>query len=248
MLPPVNDTATSTPLAANPLAVDEGTKPSLALLLGIFVVHVVLWIGLIRLVPGNERVSFEFLGSVTIPWVRQFIIPLLVVLAFQLVVINRLGWTRSVLVDPSRSRREWMWAFPGAIVSLALTVFLAAGLSDAGGSYFVGMSITMLLVGITEELTFRGIMQVGARRLFSREWHAVVFSSALFGLFHLPNILVGAPTGPTVGQVVQTALLGTAIYSLRRVSGSLIPCMLLHAVYDWLIIQGKAHILIDSLP
>jgi hypothetical protein len=244
----VNDTAISTSLATNPLAVDEGTKPSFPLLLGIFVVHVVLWIGLIRLVPGNDRVSFEFLGSVTMPWFRQFVIPLLVVLMFQLVVINRLGWTRTVLTEPSRSTRQWLWAFPAAIISLALTVFLAAGLSDASGSYFVGMTITMLLVGITEELTFRGIMQVGARRLLSREWQAVVFSSALFGLFHLPNILVGAPTGPTIGQVFQTALLGTAIYCVRRVSGSLIPCIVLHAVYDWLVIQGKAHTLVDSIP
>jgi len=170
------------------------------------------------------------------------------VLMFQLIVIKRLGWTRSVLRDPSRSTRKWMWAFPGAIISLALTVFLSAGLADAPASYFIGMSITMALVGLTEELTFRGIMQVGARRLLSREWQAVVFSSVLFGLFHLPNMLVGAPVGPTIGQVFQTALLGTAIYCVRRVSGSLIPCIVLHAVYDWLVIQGKAHTLVDSIP
>ena len=59
------------------------------------------------------------------------------------------------------------------------------------------------------------------------------------GLFHLPNILVGAEVGPTLVQVVQTAVVGVGIYALRRTTGLLLPCMLLHGVYDYLVLQGN---------
>ncbi len=232
-------TATAAPPTGNPLAVDEGVKPTIPLLLGIFVAHVVIWIGLIRLLPGDDRVSFEFLGDQSTPWVRQFIIPLLVVLAFQAAVITKLGWWKSVMRDPVRTDRKWLWVFPVVLIVLALLTFASEGAQDAGSGYLVSVLTTTMLVGITEEMTFRGIMLVGARRLFDREWRAVVFSGALFGLFHLPNILVGAPAGPTVLQVFQTAIIGTAIYALRRTSGALVLCMLLHGVYDYLVLQGN---------
>ena len=47
MSAPVTETAA--PPTGNPLAVDEGVKPTIPLLLGIFVAHVVIWIGLILL-------------------------------------------------------------------------------------------------------------------------------------------------------------------------------------------------------
>jgi hypothetical protein len=82
---------------SNDLRVDEGVQPTISLLLGIFVAHVVIWIGLVRLVPGGDGVDYPDLGTLGTPWVRQFVIPLLVVLAFQVVVITRLGWWKSVL-------------------------------------------------------------------------------------------------------------------------------------------------------
>lgn len=232
-------TDTAAPPAGNPLAVHEGVKPTIPLLLGIFVAHVVIWIGLILLLPGDDRVKFEFLGDQSTPWVRQFIIPLLVVLAFQAAVITKLGWWKSVLRDPVRTTRKWLWIFPALLLVLALLTFSEAGPQDAGSGYLVAVLTTTMLVGITEEMTFRGMMLVGARRLFDREWRAVVFSGALFGLFHLPNIVVGAPVGQTLFQVFQTAVIGTAIYALRRTSGSLVMCMLLHGVYDYLLLQGN---------
>jgi len=34
-------------------------------------------------------------------------------------------------------------------------------------------------------------------------------------------------------------VIGLGIYALRRVSGSIIPCMVLHGVYDYLVLQGN---------
>ena len=224
---------------SNDLRVDEGVQPTISLLLGIFVAHVVIWIGLVRLVPGGDGVDYPDLGTLGTPWVRQFVIPLLVVLAFQVVVITRLGWWKSVLREPSRTTRRWLVVFPVVVFVLGLTRFLSDGFAgDAGSSYLIGCIVTMTLVGLTEEITFRGIQQVGARRVFTREWQAVVFASVLFGLFHTPNIVIGAEVGDALRQTVFTAIIGMAFYCLRRVTGSLIPCIVLHAVYDFLLIQG----------
>lgn len=232
-------TDTATP-PANPLAVDQGVKPTLALLLGFFVVHVVVWIGLILLVPGDDGVDYVDLGVLGTPWVRQFIIPLLVVLALQIVFISRMGWWKSVLSEPSRTSKKWLIVVPVIVLVVGLLKFASEGLATgAGANYLIGCLVTMVLVGTTEELNFRGIQQVGARRIFTREWQAVVFASVLFGLFHTPNILIGSEVGPAIAQTFLTAIIGLAFYCLRRVSGSLIPCIILHALYDFMLIEGN---------
>jgi membrane protease YdiL (CAAX protease family) len=234
----MTDTAVASP--TNPLAVDEGTKPTLALLLGFFVIHVVVWIGLVKLVPGDDGVDYVDLGTLGTPWVRQFIVPLLVVLALQVAFISRLGWWSSILREPSRTSRRWLIVFPVLVFVIGLATFLNDGFSgDAGASYVLGCAATVGLVGLTEELTFRGVLQVGGRRVFATERQAVIFASVLFGLFHTPNIIIGAEVGDALVQTVMTAILGMAFYCVRRVSGSLIPCIVLHGLYDFFLIQGN---------
>lgn len=241
-------TNAATVTGSNPLAVDEGVKPTLPLLLGIFAAHVVIWIGLIALVPGDDRVSFEFLGDRSTPFVRQFIIPLLVVIAFQVAVTTRLGWWSSVLRDTTRTKRTWLWVPVALYIGLAFVVSIANdGWNEAGGSYVVGLAITVLLVGISEELTFRGLMQVGARRVFAREWQAVVFASALFGLFHLPNSLLGSPIGDEIPHVFLTALIGAVFYALRRLSGTILVPMAMHGIWDFVVLQGNWDVIASAV-
>jgi membrane protease YdiL (CAAX protease family) len=215
-------------------------RVSIATLLLWFVVHCTVWIGLILVIPGNDRVDYVDLGAVGTPWIRQFVIPLLAVLALQVVLVSRLGWWRPVLRDEEPSRRRGRaWIAPAIILFLGLGRFLDDGFaSEAGASFLVGVALTMLLVGLTEELTFRGILLVGARGALGSERSAFLFSSAMFGLFHLPNMFIGAGVGAALFQVVQTAVIGSALYSLRRASGGLVACVALHAVYDFFLIQG----------
>lgn len=207
-------------------------------LLVFFAVHVAVWTGLILVAPGGDRVGYDALGVGATPWVRQFHIALLSVLVVQVVFITRQRWWREVLVDEGPRGRWWMWAPPVLLLLAGIGAFANDGLSDAPAGYWVGMSITMGLVGLTEELTFRGILVAGGRAVLGSEAKVLLFSSALFGLFHLPNWLLGQDLGITLRQVVVTAVLGMAFYSLRRASGALWLCVVVHALYDWLLIQG----------
>lgn len=230
---------------SSPLRTDEGRSPTLPLLLGWFAVHVVVWIGLVRLVPGGDLVEFSELGALGTPWVRQFVVPLLVVASLQVVVLRWTGWTSSVLSDSSRSTTRWLWILPAYVVLIGVVSLARTGFgADAGGAYLVGVAVTVALVGFCEEVTFRGILVVGARRVLASERQVVVFTSVLFGLFHLPNILLGAEVGSTVGQVVMTSLMGACFYALRRLTGSLVPCIVLHAVYDFVLVQGNWDVLL----
>ena len=205
---------------------------------GFFIVHVIVWTGLVLIAPGGDRVDYDLLGDAATPWVRQFILPLTAVLALQSVYISRRKLWVEILRDRDRSRRKWLWLPPVLLLAAGIGVASSDGLGDASSGYWIGMTLTMLLVGVTEEITFRGIVVAGARRTWNREGFALVASSVLFGLFHLPNWFLGQSLPTTIRQVVVTAFLGMVFFALRRASGALLSCIVLHAVYDWMIIQG----------
>lgn len=220
--------------------VSESASPTIPVMkrsLGFFLVHTVLWTGLVLAVPGHDRIDYDLLGDASTPWVRQFVVALLAVLILQTLFMSREKMWKDVLRDSTRSARPWMWIPAGFVALIAAVALLDGGLSDAPTSYWIGMSVTMLLVGVTEEVSFRGILAVGARRDGARERTVLLLSSGLFGLFHLPNWLLGQDMSTTIRQVVVTAIMGAAFYALRRASGTLVLCIVLHAAYDWVLIQ-----------
>lgn len=90
----------------------------------------------------------------------------------------------------------------------------------------------MLLVGFTEEVTFRGVLLVGLRTRFREVWVWLITTTA-FAAAHLVNIVLGRAVAETVEQVFFAFLAGTVFYVFRRVTGSLIPAMILHALWDF---------------
>ncbi|MFD8769707.1 CPBP family intramembrane glutamic endopeptidase [Microbacterium oxydans] len=90
----------------------------------------------------------------------------------------------------------------------------------------------LLLVGFTEEIVNRGLLLTALRSRFSEVW-VWFFSSALFAVTHFVNVLLGAPLAGTISQVGAAFLMGTTLYILRRVTGSLIWAMVLHGLWDF---------------
>ena len=204
-----------------------------------FAVHTTVWIAGVRFFPGDDLVPYVRLGEVGTPWVRQFILPLLIVAGLQAYAVRRSGMVKAVLREEVRSAKRVSWLAPGAIV--AMTVWAASQIEGgAPWQHYAGIACTTLLVGTTEEVTFRGMLPAVIRSRGGGERNAFLVSSALFGLFHLPNLLIGGEVSLVVRQVLLTAVLGTAFYALRRVSGSLIPCIILHAVYDAMFLSGAS--------
>ncbi len=74
--------------------------------------------------------------------------------------------------------------------------------------------IISLLAGVAEELLFRGVLQVK---------YGIAVASVLFGLAHAVS----------VAYVVVTVIMGLYIGLIYRVSGSLLPPIQMHFIYDF---------------
>jgi membrane protease YdiL (CAAX protease family) len=86
-------------------------------------------------------------------------------------------------------------------------------------------------VGFGEEMITRGSMVVGLRSRFS-EGRVWLISTLLFSALHVPNVLYGLPLSSMPIQVVLTFIMGSGLYAIRRMSGTLILPMVLHGLWD----------------
>jgi membrane protease YdiL (CAAX protease family) len=91
--------------------------------------------------------------------------------------------------------------------------------------YFLVLAV---LPAVSEELAFRGLILTGLCRAF-RPWAAVLLSSFLFSLYQM-----------NVFQLLPHFLIGLALGLLVVRSGSVLPAMLFHLVYNTLLIGPGA--------
>jgi membrane protease YdiL (CAAX protease family) len=91
--------------------------------------------------------------------------------------------------------------------------------------------ILMLIPGIWEEVSFRGIITTLNLRKYSRTT-VLIIVSVLFGLFHYFNFLVGNDLFLTGIQVIYATLLGFLFGYLFIKTKSLIPSIIVHYLID----------------
>jgi uncharacterized protein len=165
---------------------------------------------------------------------------------YLVVVTTALGWWKPAIHEPRKVGSGWMWLIPavlilGTIGNLAATKW---GEIDDVGPYALWLAIGTLFVGFSEELLTRGLAIVGGRGSMHEKW-VWVFSGAIFALLHVPNAFFGQSVKDTAQQVVFAFAIGLAYYVTRRISGTLIVTMVLHALWDYSVfIQGHS---VDNL-
>lgn len=96
---------------------------------------------------------------------------------------------------------------------------------------------SMLAVGITEEIIFRGFLF----RALCKEGikTAVLFSSITFGFGHIINLLSGAELVSTLLQICCAIAIGFLFTVIFYKSGSLYPPIITHALLNSLSVFGK---------
>lgn len=85
------------------------------------------------------------------------------------------------------------------------------------------------VVGPTEELLFRGLIQTGLRESLGRG--GTVMGALLFGFFHLIN-LASQPLGATALQVLTAIVIGLVFGVLYDRTRNLVGASLAHSVAD----------------
>ncbi len=144
--------------------------------------------------------------------------------------------------------QKWIWALPllvlvqfvGMAVANLLLVLPFAGSSyenpqieaiTSGGTLSgTDLWLLMILIAVVaplaEELFFRGMLYPLLRRRWSL-WPAILLNGLLFALIHvLPPLLPGL------------FLVGVVLAWVREKSGSIVPCILLHALQNGIVLWG----------
>ena len=94
------------------------------------------------------------------------------------------------------------------------------GALNGAPSLWLALALMALLPALCEELAFRGFILSGARHL-GHKWWAIGFSALAFGMVHA-----------FLHQKINAAAMGMVIGYVAVQTGSLWPCVLLHAVHN----------------
>jgi membrane protease YdiL (CAAX protease family) len=160
-----------------------------------------------------------------------YALPTLFGCAFLVVAITRLGWWRRVLFDATKFGPRWAWVLPAAMALVILNNFIGLAPGKLSGELLLWSMLGAIGVGFGEEMISRGSLVVGLRSRFG-EGGVWLVSTALFSAFHVPNVFFGLPLAFMPVQVLLTFIMGSGLYVIRRVSGTLVLPMVLHGLWD----------------
>lgn len=182
-------------------------------------------------------VDYQRIGANAETTKLWYAFPTLFGCAFLVVAISVLGWWRVALFDKARSGPLWAWILPVAMAGIILNNFSRLEFGRLSSELLLWSSLGAVGVGFGEEMITRGSMIVGLRSRFSegRVWLA---STLLFSALHVPNALFGLPWSHMPFQVLFTFIIGSGLYAIRRISGTLILPMVLHGLWDSALFLG----------
>lgn len=194
-----------------------------ALVIGWLVIGLTTALFLPVLLPGVDTPIVRALGQIALALAA-------------VALVGRLGWR---IVEPQAGRVNSARLLIPAVLIAALP--LAAGLRIEQVGMALFLVVMELIVGLSEELVFRGML---LRTLLPRgTTRAVLVSSALFGLVHLANIVYGASVAVTLAQVVGAFVFGIGMAAIVLCGGALWPAILIHALanlalrFSWFVPQ-----------
>ena len=156
---------------------------------------------------------------------------------------NRLVWKLGLAGWPKDTKR-FLYFLP--------VWFLATGnLWDGFAPSFRGLPLliavlSMILVGYVEEMLFRGFL---FRALLNKDRPAVaiIVSSVTFGMGHIVNLLAGQASFETLVQIVFAVSWGFILTMVYYKSGSLLPCIVAHAMIDVFSLLGADNVTVDMI-
>jgi membrane protease YdiL (CAAX protease family) len=204
-------------------------RPSLAWAIGIG--YPILFLVLEKIIG----IDYDKIGTTTDTIVKGIVVPVAIGSLILVVVTTLLGWWRPVLrelpADPPRPPR-WLLVVPILVFIATLLGIDYGNLGNMGVAMILWLAIGTALVGFSEEITYRGLALVGFRRGYGevRVW---LFTALLFGLLHGVNLILGQGAVLTVRQVFFAFVLGSIFYAIRRISGTIVVVMVLHALWDF---------------
>jgi len=194
--------------------------------LGIFTIWLIVVVGggLLQ-VRGQPTQLDELVKS-------QLIFGVLGAVVFLTGVITYLNWWDQIgWKGPNNSRNMHLLWLPAMFLFFLLVIVLFTGLPPT--RILLIVIINTLMVGISEELMFRGLLFHGASSSFGI-WRAVWITAALFGSVHTLNGLITGDFKASVVQAFFAGMFGVWAVALRVRLDTVIPLIIIHWLWDCL--------------
>ncbi len=200
-----------------------------AVAIGLFVVYV----GVVVVVWRLNGVRYDAIFASRTAIVRGIIVPIGIGAGLLAAATTWLGWWHAVLFEGSRSGPAWALVVPVMFGAAALTGARQIDFTSPKARALPLLAIAVVIVGFAEEVATRGLLIVGPR---DAGWSAVAvffLSTGLFALLYGVNALFGQSARLTLVQVGVSFLAGAALYVTRMTTGTLLVCIVLHALWDF---------------
>ena len=156
------------------------------------------------------------------------------------------GGRKYILFDGSFFK-NLVWALPCFMVAFINFPYSAiiSGTASVDRMDLLGLyALYILGIALLEELIFRGVALMVVSDFLKGKKHAPLFialiTSAIFSLFHLTNLFIGAGIGSTMLQCLYTFLIGGMLSVTMLKTKNIWLCTLIHFIFDFgglLIIQ-----------
>ncbi|MBQ6545745.1 MAG: CPBP family intramembrane metalloprotease [Lachnospiraceae bacterium] len=193
------------------------------------ILFAVLWIVLYCVVMTPVKGQFGY----------ESVVMVLVLAAFAagitaFVKANHLGEKYGLTGWPENMKR-YLFFLPIWILATG-NLWDGFALSFRGGA-LVCATLSMILVGYVEEMLFRGFL---FRAMLSedRAAVAVTVTAITFGLGHIVNLFAGQATPESFAQIIFAIAWGFLLTMAVFRSGSLLPCIIAHAMIDVFSLYG----------
>lgn len=205
-----------------------------------------IWVGLVAalfyvvVAAGGGLLLDALLGpdpDAVVELALTHLVPLPLAIGAGLLFAWRSGWWHDIWTDPpvraAPPRRRWMFLVPAALVVQIVLLFVEAPWASLTVPFVLVGLVCYLLVGVGEELFFRGIL-LESVRAHHGETVTLLVTALAFGAAHsFGSALNGIPPEVIAFQVSVTAMDGVILYAVLRVTGTLWVPILLHGFGDF---------------
>jgi membrane protease YdiL (CAAX protease family) len=152
-------------------------------------------------------------------------------------------WSRWPIQGPNVRWNSAVWGTLAVYLGLGVLTFITA--SKGGGTpdwqLLAGVFVASMLIGLNEEIAFRGFGLNGFARKLPVFW-AVAAQAALFGVCHVTNLFSGSAPGQVALQVVFTFGGGLLFGWLYVFSGrNLWLVAVVHAAHDFFVVAPTTY-------
>lgn len=186
-----------------------------------------------------DILKIQYTGDDSVNKLLNAVIPRLIAGVALLAIIIISDCKQILLPDIKALPKHLLWCVPCFLVVLAnfpFTALIGGSAQITRGDLIPLFILECLLIGLMEELLFRGILQDTIGQLFRSKPHGriwtVVITSGLFGVVHLFNLFAGAGVGATFMQVGYSFLIGAMLSAVILKTNNIWLCVLLHAAFD----------------